>query len=69
MKMPVNFMDKYDIHTISVEIDIMSRLDHVLLIKLLDIFKDEGNQPYLIMEKYDKSLHDFLKAHHEKTVF
>jgi len=59
--MPVNFMDKYDLHTIGVEIDIMSRLDHVLLIKLLDIFKDEGNQPHLIMELYDESLYKFLE--------
>lgn len=61
MKMPEIFMDKYDLHAVSVEIDIMSRLDHVLVIKLIDMFKDDGNQPNLIMEKYDQSLHDFLE--------
>jgi hypothetical protein len=53
MKMPEIFMDKYDLHAVSVEIEIMSRLDHVLVIKLIDMFKDAGNQPNLIMEKYD----------------
>jgi hypothetical protein len=53
MKMPEIFMDSYDLHSISVEIEIMSRLDHVLVIKLIDMFKDAGNQPNLIMEKYD----------------
>jgi eukaryotic-like serine/threonine-protein kinase len=50
-----------DLHTIGVEIDIMRSIDHVQVIKLLDIFKDDANQPYLIMEKFDSSLYDFLK--------
>ena len=54
-----------DLHLIGVEIEIMSRLDHVLVIKLLDMFIDENNLPNLIMEKYDSSLSEFL---HEKTL-
>jgi len=62
MKMPIDYMNKYELHTISVEIDIMRDLDHVQVIKLLDLFKNEGNIPCLIMEKYDQSLHDFLES-------
>ena len=50
-----------DLHTIGVEIDIMRSIDHVQVIKLLDMFKDDANQPYLVMEKFDSSLYDFLK--------
>ena len=61
MKMPIDYMNKYELHTIAVEIDAMRKLDHVQVIKLLDLFKDEGNMPCFIMEKYDQSLLEFIK--------
>ncbi len=64
MKMPpLELILKNELHTINVEIKLMSELDHVLVIKLLDMFKIKetpSDEFYLIMEKFDKSLHDFL---------
>ena len=55
---PLEFILKNELHTISVEIKLMSELDHVLVIKLLDMFKikikdTEKDEFYLIMEKFD----------------
>jgi len=61
MKMPIDFMFSQDLKQISKEIDIMRGINHVQVIKLLDLFKDEGNQVYFIMEKYDQSLYEYLK--------
>jgi serine/threonine protein kinase len=35
--------------------------EHVLVIKLEDIVKDQNNHPYIIMEKFDSSLNDLIK--------
>lgn len=61
MKMPIDFMFSQDLKQISKEIDIMRGINHVQVIKLLDLFKDEANQVYFIMEKYDQSLYEYLK--------
>jgi hypothetical protein len=55
---PLEFILKNELHTITVEIKLMSELDHVLVIKLLDMFKikikdTEKDEFYLIMEKFD----------------
>ena len=46
---------------IQVEVDIMRAHEHVLVIKLEDIVKDQNNHPYIIMEKFDSSLNDLIK--------
>jgi eukaryotic-like serine/threonine-protein kinase len=40
----------------------MKSHEHVLVIKLEDIVKDQNNHPYIIMEKYDSSLNDYMKG-------
>ena len=53
---PIQAILKNEIQAICVEIDILRKLDHVQVVKLLDMFKDEANKPCLVMEKFDSSL-------------
>jgi serine/threonine protein kinase len=42
------------------EIDTMRKLNHVQVVALLDMFRDEQNRPCLIMDMYDSSLESYL---------
>jgi serine/threonine protein kinase len=43
------------------EIDIMRNLNHVQIVKLIDVYKDDEDRPCFTMEKYDSSLDNDLK--------